>query len=421
MSKNILLKKHLKLLIAFLTVLSSLCQNIIAQKIEPGYIKSIQLNPIGETDFSIIIPIGKTIQLSFDDLEGDQKEYYYKIELMNHDWSPSNLVANQYIVGFQSNPILKVENSFNTFQNYTHYSVQFPNQNTRITKSGNYLISVLDKYDDVVFTRRFTLYESAAVVGVSVSRGRDTKTMNEQQTVNFIVNHPNIQINNPNTEINVAILQNQNWNTAITQIQPQYYKPNQMIYRYVNRTNFWGGNEFLFFDTKIIRNTSINVQRVERKNVFHNYLYPYINREVKNYTFNPDINGQFVLRTLEGNNPNTEADYAVMHFSLQVENELINEDVYVYGGFNNFKLTQENKMSFDKSTNTYRAKILLKQGFYNYTYVTHSEENYISEAAIRGNFSKTENEYHVIIYYKPFGSLFDRVIGVGNIKFEGER
>lgn len=392
-----------------------------AQKIAPPNIKSIQFQPLNQTTFNHIIPLGKTIELNFDDLDGDQKEYYYKIELMTHDWKKSNLISNQYINGFQSNVIFNVENSFNTFQNYTHYSVQFPNQNTRITKSGNYQLSILDEIGEVVFTRRFTLYENIATVGVSASRSRNTKNLGKEQTVQFIVNHSRLQINNPSQEIHVAILKNENWKTAITKIQPQFYKPNQLIYKYQKKTNFWGGNEYLFFDNKNIRNTNVSVARTERKEIVHNYLYPYINRGLKSYNYNPDINGQFIIRNIEATNPDTEADYAMMHFSLKVSQKIEDKEVYVYGAFNNFNLTEENKMSFDPSTNYYYSNFLLKQGFYNYTFVTKSSDNLISEADIRGDFSETENIYTVIVYHKAFGALFDRVIGVGTIQHNGER
>ena len=392
-----------------------------AQKTAPSNIKSVQLQPLNETTFNHIIPLGNTLELNFDDLDGDQKEYYYKIELMTHDWKKSSLISNQYINGFQSNAIFNVENSFNTFQNYTHYSVQFPNQNTRITKSGNYLLSVLDDIGEVVFTRRFTLYENIATVGVSASRSRNTKNMDEEQTVHFLVNYSQLQINNPSQEIHVAILQNENWKTAITKIKPQFYKPNQLVYKYSRKTNFWGGNEYLFFDNKNIRNASVNIAKSERKEIYHNYLYPYINRGLKSYTYNPDINGQFIVRNIEARNPKTEADYAMMNFSLKVGKEITDKEVYVYGAFNNFSLTEENKMIFDPSTKYYNANFLLKQGFYNYTFVTKSWENIISETEIRGNFYETENMYTVIVYHKAFGALFDRVIGVGTIQFEGER
>ena len=392
-----------------------------AQKTAPSNIKSIQFQSLNKTTFNHIIPLGNTIELNFDDLNGDQKEYFYKIELMTHDWRESNLISNQYITGFQSNVIFDVENSFNTFQNYTHYTVQFPNQNTRITKSGNYLLSILDDVGDVVFTRRFTLYENIAIVGVSASRSRNTKNMDKEQTVQFLVNHSRLQINNPSQEIHVAVLQNENWKTAITNIQPQFYKPNQLVYNYIKKTNFWGGNEYLFFDNKNIRNASVSIARSERKELFHNYLYPYINRGLKSYSYNPDINGQFVIRNIEARNPKTEADYAMMYFSLKAGKEIENKEVYVYGAFNNFNLTEENKMNFDPSTNHYNVNFLLKQGFYNYTFITKSSENLISESEIRGNFSETENVYTVIVYHKAFGSIFDRVIGVGSIQYTGER
>ena len=121
-------------------------------------IKSVELRPLAPNQFSSIVPLGTVLELSFDDLDADQKNYYYKVEHMSHDWKPSRLMSNQYIDGFQSNIILDVNNSFNTFQNYTHYAVKIPNRNTIITKSGNYLLSVLNEYDEVVFTRRFVLY-----------------------------------------------------------------------------------------------------------------------------------------------------------------------------------------------------------------------------------------------------------------------
>lgn len=393
----------------------------IGQENESSIVRSIQLSPLDPNNFSTIVPLGTTLELSFDDLEGDQKDYYYKVQLMTHDWKPSNLIANQYINGFQSNIFFNVENSFNTRQNYTHYSVKFPNQNTRITKSGNYLVSVLNEYDELQFTRRFILYESTAVVGVSVSRGRDTKYMNEQQTVNLIVNHPSLKVNNPSQEIHVVLLQNENWKTAITDVQPQFFKPNQLIYRHNRKTNFWGGNEFLNFDNKLIRNGNINISRVIKKDLYHSYLYPFKYRESKSYTYNPDINGQFVIRNIEAQNATTEADYARMYFSVKVDKKFEDKEVYVYGAFNNFKLTEETKMTFDPTSKMYVTNFLLKQGFYNYTFVTKSLDGSISESDIRGNFSKTENEYTAIVYFKPFGSLFDRVVGVGRIRFEGER
>lgn len=384
-------------------------------------IKTIQLRPLAGNQFSAIVPLGSVLELSFDDLDADSKEYQYKIEHMTPDWEPSNLISNQYINGFEQNYISNVSNSFNTLQNYSHYSVQIPNQSTQITKSGNYLLSVLDEYDEILFTRKFVLYENATTVGVAVYRSRDTKTINEQQTIQFSINYPGIRINNPSQEISVSLIQNNNWNTAINNLQPQFLRQNQLLYKYTRETNFWGGNEYLHFDNKYIRNTSLNIAKTEQKEIFHNYLYIDEPRAENIYTYNPDINGQFVVRTLDGKDSETEADYAMLHFALEATEPYKNKDVYVFGAFNNFELNAKNKMIYNKEGKFYEAEIPLKQGFYNYSYATINENGVVNLSEIDGSFYQTENEYTVIVYYKPFGEIYHRVIGVGTGFFDQNR
>lgn len=378
-------------------------------------IKTIQLRPIYNTkQFTAIVKLGEVLTLSFDDLEADNKEYQYKVIHMTHDWKPSNLTSNQYIDGFDENQIINMINSFNTLQPYTHYTVNIPNENTTITKSGNYLITILDENYEPVFSRRCVFYEDITTVGVAVFRSRETKSNNEKQTVQFLVNHQNLHINNANQEINIALFQNHNWNTVRYNIQPNFIKPQQLVYNHTMTTNFWAGNEFLNFDSKHLRSTSLNISKTERKDIYHSYLYTDQERVDKIYTYNPDINGQFVVRTLEANDSNYEADYSMVHFSLATDKIYQNKEIFIYGAFNNYQLSDENKMKYDVVSQVYQAQIKLKQGFYNYSYATVDKKNKINLNEVDGSFYQTENEYTVIVYYKPFGEVYDRVIGVGN-------
>ena len=398
-----------------------LCLLFISTSFFSQNIKSIQLRPLQENNFSAIVPLGTPLEISFDDLDADSKDYQYKIEHMTHDWKSSRLSSSQFIDGFDQNTIVNVSNSFNTLQNYTHYSVRIPNINTVITKSGNYLLSILNTDDDVIFTRRFVLYEPSTNVGVTVERSRDSRTLNTQQTIEFIINHPKIKINNPAQEVHVVILKNNNWEEKITNLQPTFFRPNQLSYTYTNKTNFWGGNEYLNFDNKFIRNNSLNVVKIIKKDIFHHYLYPFEFNPFRKYSYNPDINGQFVIRTLEAKDSKTEADYAMIHFTLSVEEAFSEREVYVYGAFNDFKITDENKMYFDQEERAYKANILLKQGFYNYTFATKETNGIINTNDVNGSFYETENEYTVIVYYKPFGSFFERVVGIGTGFFDQNR
>ncbi|WP_299058524.1 DUF5103 domain-containing protein [uncultured Polaribacter sp.] len=410
---TIFVTMHIKYIIPFFVFF---CFNLFSQNI-----KSIQLRPLQENNFSSIVPLGTTLELSFDDLDADSKDYQYKIEHMTHNWESSRLSSSQYIDGFDQNTIIDVTNSFNTLQSYTHYAVQIPNVNTIITKTGNYLLSILDDEDEVVFTRRFVLYQNETIIGVNVERSRNTKTLNTQQTVEFSINHPNLVINNPNQEINVVIIKNNNWNEKITDLQPTFFKPNQLLYTYTNKTNFWGGNEYFNFDSKIIRATSLNVVKVTRSTFFHNYLYPYEYNPFKKYSYNPDINGQFIIRTLEGNDPATEADYAMMHFSVLKDEPFSDKDVYIYGAFNDFEISETTKMQYNSEKKEYQSNFMLKQGFYNYTYATLDKKGNVNANDLNGSHFETENEYTVIVYFKPFGDFYERVIGVGTGFFDLDR
>ncbi len=394
--------------------------------IQAQNIKTVQLRPKhNPNQYEPIVRLGEVLKLSFDDLDADSKRYQYKIEHMTHDWKPSSMTSNQYIEGFEQNEIINFSNSFNTLQPYTHYTVDIPNQNTIITKSGNYLISVIDENYEVVFTRRCVFYEDITTVGVAVFRSRNAAAANQQQTVQFSINHPNLQINNPAQEIHVTLFQNYNWNTAINNLQPLFVKPQQLLYNYTTGTNFWGGNEFLNFDTKYIRNSSLNVAKVERENLYHSYLYTNEPRADKTYTYNPDINGQFVIRTTERDaideQADTEADYSLVHFSLDAFEPYQDKDVYIYGAFNNYELSEKNKMTYDSSQKIYKTILPFKQGFYNYSYTTVDNNNTIDLHEVDGSFYQTENEYTVIVYYKPLGEIYDRVIGLGNGFFNQNR
>ena len=393
-------------------------QLIYSQKdilIDADYIKTVVLKSDAANSFAPIFRLGERFSLSFDDVEADEKEYSYKIEHCDYNWEKSQISDNEYVIGFNENRIRDYENSFNTLQYYTHYSITFPNEKTQIIQSGNYIISVLDLYDQIVFSRKFVVVNPKTEVGVSIHRTRSIETITNQQTVQFVINHPNLNINNPSEEIKVVVLQNNNWETAIENLKPPYFRMNQLVYKYDIETSFWGGNEYLNFDNKIIRNTSLNISNVYMGDaIFYTHLFVDEERSKIPYTYFPDINGNFIVRNLEGENAALDADYTWVHFSLKTENKFTHKDIYVYGNFNNWQISSENKMKYNDRTGLYEIPILLKQGFYNYRYATLGSQNNLNDFEIDGSFYQTENEYTVLVYYRKMGARFDEVIGVGN-------
>lgn len=402
----------------FITFLASMFIIVISaqEKIEiqePTYIKSVQLRSTKANAYFPIVKLGETIVLQFDDLEGDEKEYTYKIEHCTYDWKKSNLSSTEFSNGFSNDLIRDYENSFNTYQNYTHYRLAIPNQNLRLRISGNYLLSVMNEDEEVVFTRKFMVYQPRVDVGVSIHKARKIDDISKKQNVEFLVNHPNMTINNPSEEIKIAVFQNNNWHSMITDIKPQFYRGTQLIYKYGDKTTFSAGNEYLFFDSKDIRSATNNVRRVILKDIYTTRLYVDYERGVKPYTYYPDINGNFVVRSINVEDAALEAEYSRVHFALETSNDFEN-DIYVFGGFNNWELTEENKLTFNEKNNYYETDIVLKQGFYNYTYVTVDDDLNIDNYTMEGSYFQTENEYNVLVYYHKFGAKYDELIGFGS-------
>ena len=407
-----MLKKFKQIVIFVLIPIISFSQ--IDETDPPDYIKTINFKSNTPETQLPILKLGEYVVMEFDALNGDEEDYYYKIEHFNYDWTPSVLIKSEYLDGFDNQRIRDYENSFNTYQIYSHYKLTIPNQFTKgLRVSGNYMISIFNDDNELVFSRKFMIYEDKVNVGVAIKRARDVKYVEEKQRVEIVVASNNILINNPMQTINTVIIQNNNLKTSISNIKPQYTIGNQLIYKYDSETSFWGGNEYYYFENKDIRAANTGIQYIALQDLYNNYLYTNIGRASSPYTYNPDINGNYVILNIDAEDPSIEADYVWIHFSLKSIEALKDKNIHVYGNFNNYSLDHSNLMQFDEAKNIYYCSLLLKQGFYNYKYVILSPDNTIDEGFIDGNFYQTENNYKVLIYYRNLGERFDKIIGVG--------
>ncbi len=384
------------------------------EKIEPSYISTIQFK--GATDQSQlpIIRLGDPLQLSFDALNGEEDDYYYTITHYDFDWTPSDLSKSEYLDGFDEVRIQNYENSVNTLQIFSHYRLLIPNRDTRqIKRSGNYLLSVLDKNGDLVFTRKFLVIENIANVMVEIKRSRDLKIIQEKQVVQFKVSSPNLLLVNPKQTVKTLVLQNSNLKTAITDLVPQYTMGSELIYKYDKEATFGGGNEFLAFDNKDERSATNGVRSIDLTDVYENYLYTNIPRYDRPYTYNPDINGNFVVRNVDARNQDLEAEYVRMHFNLQYYDDLGDKELHIYGNFNNWAIDGSTYMKYDSKSDSYKNSRLFKQGYYNYKYVVVNRDGTIDASAVCGDFWQTENDYTVVVYFRDLGGRYDRIIGTG--------
>src|SRR5690606_35537419 len=197
----------------------------------------------------------------------------------------------------------------------SHYMLRIPNEQTRaLLVTGNYLLSIFNDDDELVFSRKFMIYEDLVNVGVAIKRSRDVKDIDKKQSVDIVINSRNINFNNPLENVKSLIIQNNNLNTALANVKPQYTLGNQLIYKYTSETSFWGGNEYLYFENKDVRAANVGVQFIDLKEIYHNFLFVNTPRADRLYTYNPDINGNFLITALDARDVSIEADYTMIHF-----------------------------------------------------------------------------------------------------------
>jgi len=364
-----------------------------------------------------VIPIFRlndSFQFQFDDLYGDEANYFYTLTHCDYDWKPSQLSKAEYIDGFDDQRIQTHTNSFNTLQLYTHYNVTLPNSFTRFRVSGNYVIKILNNDKEVVFSRKFIVCEELVSVPMQVKRARNVNQINLKQNLDFSIKSQNIQFQSPLQNVKVLLMKNGQFQDAITNIKPMYTIGNDLIYKYDTETQFWGGNEFLFFDNKDIRGANNSIARIDAKEIYNSHLFTNNARASVPYTFFPDVNGNFVVRNLNAEDNSVEADYSWVFFSLSAPAYFGKDDIYITGMFNNYALTPEYKMDYNKEKGIYEKALMVKQGFVNYQYTIANKNGKIdNENAIDGNFYQTENNYFAIVYYRENGQRYDRIIGKG--------
>lgn len=400
----------------FALAFSIAIQSQIIETPPPNYIKTVEFRGSATQAQLPILKLGERFQLAFDDLVGDERDYYYRIDHYNFDWTPSGLAKGEFLDGFDDVRIDYYENSFNTLVMYSHYVLTIPNRDTRaITKSGNYLLSIFDDRNNLIFSRKFMVYEDLASVGVEIKRTRNLNYINDKQVVHFKIGSSRINFINPNQNVKTKVFQNNNLNNVITDLKPQFTLGNELIYRYDLEASFWAGNEFLHFDNSDVRGATSSIRRVELEDTYITYLYTNISRKNRPYTYNPDINGNFVVRNQRGQNSNIEAEYVWVHFALQYIDDLKEgEEIHLYGNFNNYTLDDSTRLIYDLNNDVYRLRYLFKQGFYNYDFVVKDANGTMNIGAISGNFDQTENDYTVVVYYRELGGRFDRIVGVGS-------
>ncbi len=366
-----------------------------------------------------IIELGSADQLvlRFDDLQPNNENFSYTVVHCDALWQPSDLLSGQYLTGALNDYIPAGRLSFNTLQPFIHYEIMLPNDMMQISRSGNYILKVYraDDPEDLVLTRRFMVFEQQVQVDAQIVASRNVDMRDIAHQVDLVVRHPALPVQDPFSEIHVSVLQNMRWEDLRSGLKPRFVRGTELIYDHPEQALFLAGNEYRNFDLKDLRFLTQRVQRIvpgPGQGVYEAFILPEEKRNISIYLDRQDINGKFFIRNDIVDGDPLGADYAMVHFKLPMDEPLMDE-LFVYGGFSDFQCRKENRMTWSPQEKGYLASILLKQGLYDFSFVTLPPGATSADiAAIEGSHFQTENDYLVLVYFTDHRQRADRLVGV---------
>lgn len=410
----------MKLKLSFFILLISCklsAQTIYQNKVYKDYIKTVECyNSSKEQSLPIInLKSNETLTFGFDDLRGSQRNYSYSVEHCTWDWKPSRINVLDYIEGIQQDILFNYRYSFNTLVKFTHYQLNFPNEQMKVKIGGNYILKIFEDNDPdkVVITQRFHVLNNTVNIGAELVPATTLSDRDTKQKINFSLYHQN-PINNPYLEIKVVVMQNYIPQTAIINTKPSFVRPGTLVYNDINTNHFFGGNEFRKFDTRSFRYKAEHVADIYRDSTQNVILSIDLPNSSKRYSQQFDEDGKFYIRNTDGRDNTTDSDYAYVLFTLAAEPPTNKGEVYVFGKFNNYNLEPANRLQYESSRGRYYGNILLKQGVYDFKYVWVDEKG-LDDTVFEGSFFETENTYQLLAYYRKPGSRYDDLVGFSNI------
>lgn len=407
-------------ILLFIFFLTSITCNalVFENKIYDPNIKTVQFFPKGADMAMPILNIGQNevLELHFDDLSAKPKNYYYTVVQCHSDWTPTTMNVMEYINGFTEANINDYNYSNGTLVPYVHYTLEFPNNDMQINRSGNYALIVYEhNKEQPIFIKRFMVAEAKVLIDANVVYPRNLYLRNQYQEVIFKVNYKGFAIDNPQMDIKATVLQNYRWDNAKMNIKPQFIGMNELNFD-LNGTLIFptAGREFRYFDLRSLRFRGQNIRAFDIQNN-ENDVYLLYDRPTNSdkYLSTKDLNGQYYIENLDNPYYNTGADYANVHFNFDLGGTTANGNLYVIGAFNDWRCDSASLMHYDPLDKSYAADIMLKQGMYNYTYVfKNDKDNSIDPFVAEGYYMDTENDYTILLYYTAFGERYDRLISV---------
>ena len=378
---------------------------------------SVQFGVAGLELTEPIVELGgaAALQLTFDVLGDNLRGFRYELTHCDADWRPSQLTPIDYLTSFSEADITDFDLSFNSVSKYVRYRLLLPNQYVAWTKSGNYLLTVRDDATgEIAMVLRFCVVEPLIQVRAQQVRPSLVARDRTHQEFDVAISLRDVPLENPRRTTRLTVLQNGDWRTGIYALEPRFIRDDQLVWDYQNRIVFPAMRPWRSLDLRTLNAEGGRVGELIRDPGDFSVtamLVPDLTRAAFPAETRVDLNGHFVLEDFD-NRTDLQAEYVRSVFTLKTPRDTAAEPLYLYGALTGYQLGAANRGAWNPLTNAYTFAATLKQGFYDYAYVSASDDGFRPDwSTTEGNWFQTENAYQFLLYYRPYGERYDRLVG----------
>lgn len=380
-------------------------------------VRSVQVTHHGDIFAPPVVLLGSDdfLTVSFDHLDTDREYLRWRVVRCDANWQPSSLAEIEWLDGFNQSDIDRYDFSRATNTPYVHYSFDFPNPVISPSLSGNYLIEVFseDDPDRVWLQRRVMLSEQSAPISVQVSSQTDVDFNREHQQLSIAVETRDASVRDPFSDLKVMVAQNGRADSEVMLRHPLRLSGTTAIYEHQKPLIFPAGNEYRRFEITSTTYPGFGVDHCDYVSPYYHFVLDTdASRAGEHYIYDETQHGRFYVREYNSDESDVEADYGVVHFSLDYP-EMPGWMIFIDGDLTSRRFDDASRMNYNPETGRYEKAMLLKQGGYNYQYLAVKPgASSGSTALIEGDKYQTANEYLIKVYTRGPIDRTDRLIGV---------
>ncbi len=372
--------------------------------------RSIQLHRRGNPATPPIIELNNSrqLQLTFEMLEFDSRQFRITFTHHNPDWSRSPLPPEFFMEGLYTHYIDGGQVSQGTHRpQYRQYQFRFPNDRFSFTRSGNYMLRVEDQDTGyLVFSLPFFVTENRGSIASSVEEITTPKR-------NLRISHRPVSrftlpdfVDQPQFDLEFYYVQNQFWSRSRRADELDFSAPGEVRFELTRNRAFIGDYEFLELSLDELSQNNPQVFEAAPHEVPTRLV---LMDDISGFS----STGRLIPSSRYGKpDASLTARYANVTFRFEPGEEIEeDEEIYLVGDFNNWSIRSGHRLKHNPEIDRWETSTIIKQGMYNYKYVL-MDDGDIDDLYFDDLFLRTPQEYHALIYMRDHQQFYYRLLQV---------